>query len=499
MISAGAGQNNQDARGAPNPFTGRLVAAASLAPHPNPDALSDARVTAARGGGVRPSRESPAPPSTPGSPVSFPSHSGPAGSRSNFAPVSAATLLAEPDAPIPWVWEPFLPEGGLALLVSFMKVGKSTLAYPLALAVAQGRPFLGYPTKQGGVLILAVEEHSRDVRRRLRQWGMRSEDPIYVHHDRLDNTPATFADLQDFIRAHGIVLVILDTLPRFWTVENENANVEVIRQVSPFLDLARDTNAAVLLLHHERKSGGEDGREIRGGGALLGLVDQAILLSKRQGRGSTQRILKAIGRYDETPRELVIELDGAEYRRLGTSEDMEAAAQQARVWGALTDAPQDVAEIAKKAVLSEKATRKALEACGARVIREGKGVKGDPYTYRRAPQPDSMHSPALREGCVGKESNAPIPDAQLQGFVPAQEGAPETNCGGQESLLSQPTPIGGKETNPGMNGPLPGGAATVREPTAGRRRPAPTRRRQGAAPSTRWDPLLHGVAFTEDV
>ena len=89
----------------------------------------------------------------------FPPYKGEVGRETNFRPVSAATLLAEEPKPIPWIWEHFLPEGALVLLVSFMKVGKSTLAYPLAIAIAQGKPFLGYPTKQGGVLILAVEEH----------------------------------------------------------------------------------------------------------------------------------------------------------------------------------------------------------------------------------------------------------------------------------------------------------------------------------------------------
>ena len=62
-----------------------------------------------------------------------------------------------------------------------MKVGKSTFAYALALAVARGQDFLGYSTKRGGVLILAVEEHQRDIVNRLLAFGMTRADAIHVH------------------------------------------------------------------------------------------------------------------------------------------------------------------------------------------------------------------------------------------------------------------------------------------------------------------------------
>ncbi|MBI4589993.1 MAG: bifunctional DNA primase/polymerase, partial [Candidatus Rokubacteria bacterium] len=62
--------------------------------------------------------------------------------ETNFRPLTAADLLAHESEPIIWVWEPYLPEGGLALLAAFMKVGKSTFVYALAVTVAQGQPFL---------------------------------------------------------------------------------------------------------------------------------------------------------------------------------------------------------------------------------------------------------------------------------------------------------------------------------------------------------------------
>jgi len=315
---------------------------------------------------------------------SFPPYRPRLGNETNFTPVSAAKLLAQEPKPMVWTWEPFLPEGTLVLLAAFMKVGKSTFAYAMAEAIAQGRPFLGYPTNQGGVLILAVEEHSRDVRRRLERFGVRPDDPIHVHTGRLEPDPETFGALRSFISDNAIRLVILDTLAQFWGITDENDNAEVSRRGSPLLDLARQTGAVVLLVHHEGKGGGQDGRGIRGASALFALADQALMLERRQGGEPAHRVLRTLGRYDETPRELIIDLDGDDYRALGTAEQLDRAAATAKVQAAMSEEPRDIATLAKETGLAEKTVRAIVQSMKARgeVIHEGAGKKGDPFTYR---------------------------------------------------------------------------------------------------------------------
>jgi len=340
------------------------------------------------------------------------------GRASNFKPVRASELLAQPPELLTWIWEPYLPVGSLALLAAYMKVGKSTFAYALAVAVAQGQPFLGYPTKQGSVLILAVEEHSRDVRLRLERFGLSQNDSLYVHAGRL--SLLDLPSIQSFVKEQGITLIILDTLSRFWDIQDENDNAEVTRRVSPFLDLAHETNAAVLLIHHERKSGGEDGRGIRGGSALFALVDQALLLEKRQGGDGAQRVLKAFGRYADSPGELLFELEGNQYRSLGTQDHLDFDEKKEKVHRVLTDVPRTPEAIAADAELSEKQTTRVLEALcaespGARASRQGKGVKGDPYLYCR-PATNSIRSQPLP---IGEETNSgkPIVGSQNRGAI----------------------------------------------------------------------------------
>jgi hypothetical protein len=313
---------------------------------------------------------------------SIPAPKGPLGKRKRFRLMTAAEILATEAQPIPWVWDLFLPRGALALLVAFMKVGKSTFIYALAIAVARGISFLRFPTQQGAVLIFALEEHPRDVRRHLEQFGMCTKDPIYVVTGQLHNNPELLEEVERFIVEKQITLVIIDTLTQFWAVADENSNAEVIREVSPLLDLARQTDAAVLLVHHERKSGGDEGRGIRGGSALFALVDQAFLLDRRHGGEDSHRVLRTFGRYFETPREVVLALRDHEYLNLGTDEDFSGIDE--RVLAALSDEPRPVAAIAEELQLSHKIVRKGLENLGDRVLREGPGVKAHPYTYRRS-------------------------------------------------------------------------------------------------------------------
>lgn len=321
---------------------------------------------------------------------SFPPPKSDVGNETNFAPVRADALLAEPMEPMIWVWEPFIPQGGLVLLSAFMKVGKSTLLYPLALAVARGNPFLGYPTKQGGVLILAVEEHPRDVRARLENIGLTDADPIYVHRGILTQGASTLEQVRTFIVENQIVFVVLDTLATYWGIEEENDNGEVIRRCRPFLDLARGTECAVLLVHHDRKSGGEDGRSIRGGSALLGLVDQALMLDRRQGGAKNQRVLRSTGRYAETPQEMVIEWNGKEYVKIGTSDELSDSALDEKVFQAIDDQPRTVEELVARSKLTEKTVRKALDRVRDRITQEGAGVKGNPLRFR-LPTENSFH------------------------------------------------------------------------------------------------------------
>jgi hypothetical protein len=351
--------------------------------------------------------------------------------------MSAPELLnQESTEPISYVWDDYLATGILALLCAFMKCGKTTFAYRMGISIAQGREFLGRKTAKGGVLVLAVEEHKRDIQNRCRRFGLKETDPFHVHVDHtFKNTPENIEAVKQFIVQNQIILLIIDSLSMFWNVQNENDNAEVIREMTPLLGIARTTNATVMPIHHERKSGGEDGRSIRGGGSLFGIVDQALFLERQPGEVSNRRILKTLGRYDSPP-ELIIELHENDYHSLGTPEELSEAARVEKVEAVLTDKFETVETIMEKTNLKRKPCDKALKTLvdDSRAEQTGGGYRGNPYLYRR--MADSF---LLPKGGNGKETNL-------------TENPKNLGNTDNDSFLFRSFPMGKekKETNPGI-------------------------------------------------
>ncbi len=303
-----------------------------------------------------------------------------------FDPMTAAALLAQPDEETPWILDTLLVAGDLAILSSAPKVGKSTFAYAAVVAMAQARPFMGLDTTStpGGVLVLALEESQRSIRRRLVRFGMRAEDPIHVWAGPL--SPNRLPDVKAFLASHSeIVLVVVDTLSRYWIghVTEENSNAEVAAVTEPLLRLARDHKVCVLLLHHDRKNGdGSDPRHIRGAGDLFAVVDQALQLEKIHG---SRRTLHVTGRYqDESPAQIDIDLVGDEYRLVVDGNTTKtAAALDGERW-------KTVQELSEETSQGRWKVNADLRALKGKVETSGRGAKGDPRRYRRAPVADDV-------------------------------------------------------------------------------------------------------------
>ncbi len=306
--------------------------------------------------------------------------------KSNFNPISIKELLSSNEPDISWVWENIIPEGRLFLLVAYPKVGKSELISHLAVAVSQGKEFLDHKTKQTGVLILALEEHRQDIKRRLSKLGSCESDPIEIHFGELKNDPETIQDLKEFIISRHIGLMVIDTISCFWKIQSENSNTEVHNALMPLLTLAHDTNCAVGLIHHKNKQGGEDERSIRGASSLFGIVEQALLLENRKGGNGTQRILKTKGRYQSfSPDKLVIDFIDGKYVCLGTKKEMEAQAMKDGIYKLISDSQEGITEeeIKKQTGLSRTPVRKVLKALEEdhKAKTHGTGKRGDPLKY----------------------------------------------------------------------------------------------------------------------
>jgi hypothetical protein len=113
-------------------------------------------------------------------------------------------------------------------------------------------------------------------------------------------------------------------------------------------------------------------------------------------------VLKALGRYSETPPELVIEYKNSQFVSRGAPEAADSEDRARRIFAALSEEPQTLETLVEETGLSAKQLRKTLDAPNDEVIRDGRGKKGDPYTYRLSPADAILPSPTPK----GEEKQA---------------------------------------------------------------------------------------------
>ena len=289
-------------------------------------------------------------------------------------------LLAQPEEQSQWLVNGLLLVGGLSVLSARPKVGKSTLMRSLAADVACGHNFLGRATVKGLVFILDLEGKRGETVSALRRLGITAADPIKVF---CGSAPeGAFDDLRAAALKENPSLIIVDPLQRLARVRDLNDYATVSNAFDPFIALARDTGAHVLLLHHQGR-GGRDGVDSpMGSTAIAGSVD-TILTMKRRVCGT--RTLATVQRYGSDMEETVVTIDVCGHAALGglmlEHEQQEA---EGRILAYLAEHPDaEQADIREGVEGRWAVVRAALTALvkDARVSRTGTGKKGDPFKY----------------------------------------------------------------------------------------------------------------------
>jgi hypothetical protein len=317
--------------------------------------------------------------------------------ESGFKLTALVDLLNEPEETVSWLLADKLPASGISVLSAKPKVGKSTFARCLALAVANGDPFLGCHTTQGTVIYLALEEKRSEMRRHFRDLGASGEEPIHVHCAAAPKD--AMPELCKLTRELGPVLVIIDPLFKFVRVVDEKAYAEMCHAIEPLLTLARDSGAHVMLVHHSGKAERADATDaILGSTAIFGGVDAALILK----RTDRYRTLQSSQRYGSDWPETVLEFD-ADSRSLSLGTEKAQADVQALA-GAILDYLKSVGESKTEPEIGEsvegktgpkrKALRRLTE--DGKIVREGTGRRGDAFRYRFS-FPCSTYIPGTRE------------------------------------------------------------------------------------------------------
>jgi energy-coupling factor transporter ATP-binding protein EcfA2 len=194
---------------------------------------------------------------------------------------NALDLSTHP-GPVDWMVENLLAKGDLALLIGEPGVGKSWLSMALAVAVAEQQAhWLGRLIHTETPRVLYVDEENPEglVIRRLRRLGLTSvgeENIRFLHRQgiRLDRKPEL---LLDEALDWGPSLIVLDSLTRMHTGDENNAG-EVARLFNDGINpLARETGATTLLLHHVTKTESSSSfARARGSGDISASVDSGL-------------------------------------------------------------------------------------------------------------------------------------------------------------------------------------------------------------------------------
>jgi AAA domain-containing protein len=198
-------------------------------------------------------------------------------------------LMAQEPPPVPWLVEPLLARGHLTMLAGQAGVGKSLLAVGIAGAVAHGAPSIaGMPVVGGEVVLVDAENGERTLHERAHLVGLPPDRVRAGIAGTFDlHSPTAVSELQRAFGDRPPALLVLDSLASLAPGLREND----AHDVGPLLDrlrrLAQDTGAAVLLLHHTRKSGDS----YRGGTGIPAAVDVAAVYVRPEASERDRRVI----------------------------------------------------------------------------------------------------------------------------------------------------------------------------------------------------------------
>lgn len=192
---------------------------------------------------------------------------------SGFMTVTAASKQEEPLLSLseleerypklrPPIIHGLLREGETMNIIAAPKTGKSWLVLDLALAVAAGRDWQGFPCEPGKVLIIDNELHAETSVHRIRKVRdargvqiSRIGDRIFIDNQR-GNLKDIFklGDSVELLKKHRFKLIIIDAFYRAMPIKmDENDNGSMAKLYNAIDHYAKTLECAFVLIHHTSK------------------------------------------------------------------------------------------------------------------------------------------------------------------------------------------------------------------------------------------------------
>ncbi len=276
-------------------------------------------------------------------------------------------LEAGPEEP-DWVLEGMLPATYLVILGASSKVGKSTFATALGLAVASGTPFLGKEVKQGAVLWVAYEESEQERAMILREFKSEPEGFYVTHAKLLIDSPEGIAALRYWILKTSAKLVVIDPLYGANSAESLSDGRKARETLAGLKELCRETGVCALVLHHLTKAtaSGMVRERMADSNQILAVASMDLLMdSSEQGDGSRDVRLVGHGRGSFANQTWVLRSRSVSDWELvanGSSADVDGEYRDNQILDAVSVAPEGLtaSELASQTGLNEGTVRNRL-------------------------------------------------------------------------------------------------------------------------------------------
>lgn len=312
----------------------------------------------------------------------------------SWTPIPASALRSE-GGDVEWVWYGYAARRFVTLLTALWKAGKTTMLCHLLHEIDDGG-HLATDVARVKALVVSEEPASLWARRRDKHGFSDSIHFItmpFMSRPGQQKYEKFVRKLETHVKREEYGLVILDTLVNVSPCDNENDAAKMHSALMPLRQIT-EAGAALILVHHNRKGDGTEGQASRGSGALPGFVDIIVEFRRHEpeNHDDTRRTLTTFSRFEETPKEVVLELREEGYVVVGSKAD---AKQKDRF-----EIIEDILRVAEGSLTRDAIhvawTDRAVARPGKRTLdkdlksgyetgmwdRSGEGVKGNPFTYK---------------------------------------------------------------------------------------------------------------------
>lgn len=190
-----------------------------------------------------------------------------------FTPVQFAEYLKRP--PIGWLVKGLIQEGDPVNLFGPSGSGKSFVAFDIAMAIAQGKPWRGLKVKGGRVVYICAEGSGGFRTRMLAYAEYHGVKPDDMDFHVIPAAPSLIKpkDVKDLITAiegvGGAHVIIVDTLAQTTSGADENSGEDMGPALTAVQKLGAHFKATVMLVHH---TGKDVNRGARGWSGIKGAM-----------------------------------------------------------------------------------------------------------------------------------------------------------------------------------------------------------------------------------